>query len=218
MPTHTQTTLIAIATSMAASLATVSAQAGVSPEQAAQLGKTLTPMGAEMAGNADGSIPPWNPEGTPVAADFVPGSNNYVNPYPDEKPLYTINASNWKEHADYLTPGTQAMFEKYGADGWEMHVYPSHRGTVRPDWFYANTLKNATDASLVAEGQKIEGNYPGVPFPTPVRTGGDVEPYDSLRRRRLANLRHLLCRLQRHTHPRHLGLFDLGFSHVQDPR
>jgi len=167
MPTHTQTALIAIATSMAASLATVSAQAAVSPEQAAQLGKTLTPMGAEMAGNADGSIPPWNPEGTPVAADFVPGSNNYVNPYPDEKPLYTINASNWKEHADYLTPGTQAMFEKYGADGWEMQVYPSHRGTVRPDWFYANTLKNATDASLVAEGQKIEGNYPGVPFPIP---------------------------------------------------
>ena len=48
------------------SLAAGSALAAVSPEQAAQLGKTLTPMGAEMAGNADGSIPAWNPEGTPT--------------------------------------------------------------------------------------------------------------------------------------------------------
>ncbi len=149
------------------SLASASAVAAVSPEQAAQLGKTLTPMGAEMAGNADGSIPAWDPGGTPVAANFVAGSDNYVDPYPDEKPLYTITADNWQEYADNLTIGTRAMFEKYGADGWEMHVYPSHRGAIRPDWFYANTLKNATGASLVADGQKIEGNYPGVPFPIP---------------------------------------------------
>jgi hypothetical protein len=148
-------------------LASAGAVAAVPPEQAAQLGKTLTPMGAEMAGNADGSIPAWNPKGTPVAANFVPGSDNYVDPYPDEKPLYTITADNWQQYADNLTIGTRAMFEKYGADGWEMHVYPSHRGAIRPDWFYANTLKNATGASLVADGQKIDGNYPGVPFPIP---------------------------------------------------
>ena len=91
------------------SLATNAVLAAVSPEQAAELGKSLTPLGAEMAGNADGSIPPWNPEGTPTPAGFVPGSDNYINAYPDEKPLYTIDASNWKEHADELTAGTQAM-------------------------------------------------------------------------------------------------------------
>ncbi|MCB1701002.1 MAG: DUF1329 domain-containing protein [Pseudomonadales bacterium] len=148
-------------------LAGQGAQAAVSPEDAARLGKTLTPMGAEMAGNEDGSIPPWDPVGTPVPANFVPGSDNYVDPYADEKPLYTINANNWEQYAEFLTVGTKAMFEKYGADGWEMHVYPTHRGTVRPDWFYANTLKNATGATLVADGQKIEGSYPGVPFPIP---------------------------------------------------
>jgi hypothetical protein len=141
--------------------------AAVSPEQAAQLGKTLTPTGAEMAGNSDGSIPAWNPKGTPVPANFVPGSDNYVDPYPDEKPLYTINDGNWRDYSDYLTAGTQAMFEKYGADGWELNVYPSHRGATRPDWFYANTLKNATGATLVADGQKIDNSYPGVPFPIP---------------------------------------------------
>jgi hypothetical protein len=149
------------------SLATSTAYAAVSPEEAARLGKDLTPTGAEMAGNADGSIPPWNPKGTPTPPNFVPGSDDYVNPYADEKPLYTIDGSNWKQYADNLTVGTQAMFEKYGADGFKMHVYPSHRGTIRPDWFYKNSIKNATDASLVDDGQRIEGNYPGVPFPIP---------------------------------------------------
>jgi radical SAM modification target selenobiotic family peptide len=84
--------------------------AAVSPEEAARLGKDLTPVGAEMAGNADGSIPPWNPEGTPVPAAFVPDSDNYISPYSDEKPLYTIDGNNWQEYADILTVGTRAMF------------------------------------------------------------------------------------------------------------
>ncbi|RLA48767.1 MAG: DUF1329 domain-containing protein, partial [Gammaproteobacteria bacterium] len=35
------------------------------------------------------------------------------------------------------------------------------------------TKKNATAATLVADGQKIEGSYPGVPFPIP-QSGGEV--------------------------------------------
>jgi hypothetical protein len=157
-------TLAAICLSLFASAA---ALAAVSPEQAARLGKDLTPVGAEMAGNADGSIPAWDAKGTPAPPNFVAGSDNYVSPYADEKPLYTIDGSNWKQYAEQLTAGTQGLFEKYAADGYKMHVYPSHRGTVRPDWYYANTLKNATGATLVEDGQKIEGNLPGVPFPIP---------------------------------------------------
>lgn len=141
--------------------------AAVSEEEASRLGKELTPVGAEMAGNADGSIPPWSPDGIPVPSNFVAGSDDYVNPFADEKPLYTIDESNWKEYAEFLTVGTQALFEKYGADGFKVHVYPTHRGTIRPDWYYANSQKNATTATLVEDGQKIEGNLPGVPFPIP---------------------------------------------------
>jgi len=155
------------------SLATTAALAAVSPDQAARLGKDLTPVGAEMAGNADGSIPAWDPQGTPTPPNFVAGSDNYVDPYPNEKPLYTIDGANWKQYTDQLTVGTQGMFEKYGADGFKMHVYPTHRGVVRPDWYYANTLKNATGATLVEDGQKIDGNLPGVPFPIP-QTGLEV--------------------------------------------
>ena len=120
------------------SLAAGSALAAVSPEQAAELGKTLTPMGAEMAGNADGSIPAWDPKGTPVPAGYVPGSGNYVYAYADEKPLYTINASNWKEYADVLSTGTKAMFEKYGADGavdfYIRRIEQIQRGLPSLDW------------------------------------------------------------------------------------
>jgi hypothetical protein len=126
-----------------------SAFAAVSPEEAARLGQDLTPTGAERAGNADGSIPEWNPNGPPVPADFVPGSDNYTNPYADEKPLFF------------------AIMEKLGPDGYRMDVYPSHRDFVPPDWLIENTKKNATDANMTAGGQKIDGNLPGVPFPIP---------------------------------------------------
>jgi len=147
-------------------LAAGSAMAAVSPDQAALLGTTLTPVGAEMAGNADGSIPAWNTEPTPKPPGFEQGTH-YPDPFPDDKPLVIINGSNWTEHKANLTAGTVGMFEKYGADGFEIHVYPTRRTVTRPDWYNANTLKNATGASLGADGQKIEGNLPGIPFPIP---------------------------------------------------
>jgi hypothetical protein len=149
------------------SLAAGVAFAGVTAEEAARLGQDLTPMGAEMAGNADGSIPAWNPAGTPVPATFVAGSDNYTNPYADEKPLYSIDGSNWQEYKAILTAGAQGMFEKLGGDGFRMDVYPTKRDYVVPDWVYANNVKNATAANLVADGQKVDGSLPGVPFPIP---------------------------------------------------
>ena len=40
-------------------LVALPAAAGLSPEEIARLGKDLTPLGGEKAGNADGSIPEW---------------------------------------------------------------------------------------------------------------------------------------------------------------
>jgi len=44
---------------LALSVLATNVMAAVSPEEAAKLGTTLTPVGAEKAGNADGSIPAW---------------------------------------------------------------------------------------------------------------------------------------------------------------
>ena len=68
-------------------MAAGSLQAGVSPEAADKLGDSLTPMGAERAGNADGSIPAWEGGLTTVHPDFEPGGS-YPDPYADEEPLF----------------------------------------------------------------------------------------------------------------------------------
>ena len=141
--------------------------AAVSPEQAARLGKDLTPLGAERAGNADGSIPEWNPANLVIPDNFVPGSDNYVNPYADESPLYIVDRENWRDYTDILTEGTRGLLEKLGPDGFRMLVYPGKRTAEAPDWIYANVKQNATRARLVEDGQKIEGNLPGTPFPIP---------------------------------------------------
>ena len=44
---------------LALSMLATSVMAAVSADEAAKLGTTLTPLGAEKAGNADGSIPEW---------------------------------------------------------------------------------------------------------------------------------------------------------------
>lgn len=141
--------------------------AAVSPEVAGRLDSELTPFGAERAGNADGSIPEWTPGAVPVPADFVPGSDQYIDPYKAEKPLYTIDGDNWEQYQEMLTDGVQGMMKKLGPKGFKIKVYPSKRTHDAPDWIYTNTAKNATQATLVGDGLKIEGSYPGVPFPIP---------------------------------------------------
>jgi len=157
----------ALAAVLLGSLAASGATAAVAPEQAARLGDSLTPIGAEMAGNEDGSIPAWNPKGPALPAGFEPGTGDYLNPYADEKPLFTIDGSNWEQYADNLTEGTKGVMKKLGPKGFKMHVYPTKRDVVFPEWVWENTRKNATTAKMVADGQKLEGNLPGVPFPIP---------------------------------------------------
>lgn len=139
----------------------------VEPEDAAQLGQNLTPLGAEYAGNSDGSIPKWNPNGPGIPDNFVAGSDNYLNPYGDEQAELVIDGLNWEQYADNLTEGTKALFQKHGTNGFMLNVYPSKRDYVPPDWLIANTAKNALTANLKEDGQKITGNLPGVPFPIP---------------------------------------------------
>jgi len=150
---------------MAALLAgAISAQAGVTAEEAARLKSTLTPMGAEKAGNKDGSIPPW--EGGLTKA--TPGyKNGDARPdlYPSEKPLLSINAKNMAQHADKLTDGVQALMKKY--PDFRIDVYPTHRTAAAPQSVYDNTFKNATRAKTIEGGYGMEGAFGGIPFPIP---------------------------------------------------
>ncbi|WP_025109310.1 DUF1329 domain-containing protein [Pseudomonas sp. H1h] len=146
------------------SLLATSVMAAVPAAEADKLGKSLTPMGAEMAGNADGSIPAWKP--LPKNAGTVDSKGFLSDPFGSEKPLFTITAQNVDQYKDKLAPGQYAMFKRY-PDTFKMPVYPSHRGSTVPDDVFAAIKKNATTTNLVAGGNGLENFDTAVPFPIP---------------------------------------------------
>jgi len=138
------------------------ALAAVSAEEAAQLKTTLTPFGAERAGNKDGTIPAWTGGNTTVPAGFNPEDfKKRPDLYPNEKPLFTITAENMGQYADKLSDGQKALLKKY--PGYSMNVYTTHRTAAAPEWVYENTFKNATRGKM--NGDIPEGVYGGIPFP-----------------------------------------------------
>jgi len=149
----------------AAAAATMAGTAGAAtPDEATQLGKTLTPLGAEKAGSKDGSIPAWDGGLTRPAAGNKAGGRRDQDPYASEKPLYSITAKNMDQYADKLTDGTRAMLKKYAS--YRIDVYPTHRTAAAPQWVYENTAKNATAAKL-NDRQFPAGAFGGIPFPIP---------------------------------------------------
>jgi hypothetical protein len=141
------------------------ANAAVSADKAAQLGSSLTPVGAEKKGNSAGTIPAWEGGITRAPAGYRAGQF-HPNPFPDDKPLYTITAQNMSEYAGQLTEGQKAMFGKY-PNTFRMVVYPTRRSASFPQRTYDYTKKNATSCKLVADGEGVSGCAEGFPFPVP---------------------------------------------------
>lgn len=147
--------------------------AQVSPQDAQQLKTNLTPLGAEKAGNADGTIPAWSGGyTTPIQGYKVGGRRG--DPFANEKPLFSINAKNVDQYADKLSDGVKAIMKKY-PNTYRIDVYTTHRTAAAPQWVYDNTFKNATRAKIAnkASGPVPEGAYGGIPFPLP-KTGVEV--------------------------------------------
>lgn len=140
------------------------AQGEVSSSEAAKLGKTLTALGAEVAGNAAGTIPPWEGGLTKPIPGFKSGGH-YPDPYGQDKILFTITAANVDKYKNNLSPGQIALLKKYPT--WKMNVYPTRRSGVYPKQTNEDTLANATRAKLVTGGNGVTGATGGIPFPIP---------------------------------------------------
>ncbi|MFY9178790.1 MAG: DUF1329 domain-containing protein [Venatoribacter sp.] len=152
-----------IASAIALAFAASSAVAAVSQAEADKLGTTLTPMGAEKAGNG-GAIPAWDGGLTTPPAGFKVGDKP-VNPFPNDKVKFTITAKNYKEYAANLTDGQKAMFEKY-PDTYVMPVYETRRTSAYPQKIYDITKKNAVSSKAIGDSG-LENFVEGVPFPIP---------------------------------------------------
>lgn len=171
-------------------IGTASAWAGVSAAEAAKLGTTLTPVGAEAAGNKDGSIPAFqgrkfydgkDPELLTITRAQL---EDYRKNKPDElesrfkkaagaeyqTPILEITKANMAQYASKLTEGHKALFNKYPS--YKMKIYKSVRSAFFPKEVEAATKLNATSASLTGTDE-VKGAKLGFPFPIP-KTGAEV--------------------------------------------
>jgi hypothetical protein len=149
---------------------TVKVSAKVPADEADQLGKSLTCVGAEKAGNKDGTIPAFSGKwlGAPPGVNYTPHAGEHiVDPYPDDKPIFVITAQNMAQYADHLTDGQKAMFAKYPKT-YRMPVYQGRRDFRYSDAVCEAAKKNALDTELVNNGMGIKNwVYGAVPFPIP---------------------------------------------------
>ncbi|TVP57383.1 MAG: DUF1329 domain-containing protein [Halomonadaceae bacterium] len=142
-------------------MASGSAFAKVSEEEARRLGNDLTPIGAERAGNG-GRIPEWTGGLTTPPENFTPGGA-YVDPFPGDEVLYTIDRSNVEEHKERLSPGQVAMINRY--DDYVIPVYETRRTAAYPDSIYEAAARNATNTTLIEGGNGMADFDTSVPFP-----------------------------------------------------
>lgn len=134
--------------------------------QAADLRGRLTPVGAERAGNAAGTIPVWTGGLTePLPAGERP--TIAPAPFTGENPLFTITASNLAVHAAQLPEGALALFHRF--PDYRMHIYPTHRTAALPQAVYDAIARNATRAHAGPSGISfgVAGAAGGIPFPIP---------------------------------------------------
>ena len=157
-----------IALAAAAVMAGTAAAKG-SPEEVEKLGKSLTCVGAEKAGTASG-VPEYTGKwlGTPPGIQYTPHVGQHpVDPYANEKPLFSITAENMAKYAANLTDGQKGMLTRYPKT-FSIPVYPGHRDFRYADFVCASVKSNAQNAVMSADGMGADNAVKGgIPFPFP---------------------------------------------------
>jgi hypothetical protein len=127
------------------------------------LASEKTPVGAERAGNSTGTIPAWTGGITKPPIGYSKG-DHHQDPFPTDKILYTIDASNYSQYTNQLSVGQKAMFEKYPST-YKMNVYKTRRSASFPKRIYQKTRENGKTGKLSADGEGVEKVAEGFPFP-----------------------------------------------------
>ncbi len=147
--------------------ATGAAHAKATAEELAKLGNQLTCVGAEKAGTASGVAEFTGKWMGPAPGMTTEPGKHQIDPYANEKPLFTITAQNVAQYADKLSDGQKAMFKKFPAT-YKMLVYPSHRDFAFDKSICDVAAQNAAQAELSADGFTVpNGLKGGILFPFP---------------------------------------------------
>jgi len=148
----------------AMALTTLAAGPGQAPPAGGgRLGADLTPVGAERAGNADGSIPAWT--GGLPKTDPADPQVGYADPFAKDAPLYVITAANADQYKELLSAGHLALLKR-DARSFYMNVYPTRRSASFP----AEVLSEVRQHVGVAKTDGFHIRDVGrstVPFPIP---------------------------------------------------
>jgi len=197
MQMKTKNTLFKAGALMLSLLASNVAIAKVTPEEAAALGNTLTPIGAEKTGNVDGSIPEWT-GGLPTNAGAVDAKGFLANPFAAEQPLFVITASNAEKYNDKLSAGQLAMLKKY-PDTYRLPVYPTHRSAALPDAVYAAARISALNTEGVDGGNGLTNFNGSRYYAFPIPKSGVEVIWNHSTRYRGGNIKRLMIRAQPQT-------------------
>ena len=134
-------------------------------DDSALLGTKLTANGANPAASADGMIPAYTGGITTPPPGYQKGGD-HIDPYGDDKPLFTINAANMAQYENRLSAGQKELMTRH-PESYRMDIYPARRACALPQFVYDETKKNVSRARLTDNGNGVAGARIGVPFPIP---------------------------------------------------
>lgn len=137
------------------------AWAKVSPIESEKLGKELTVVGAQAAGNKSGSIPAYS-----GGLKLDESVNPLQNIFSKEVPLFVITSNNIERYKKHLTPGQIALFKKHPKT-YKMPIYKTHRTASYPQFVIDKAKKNTTTAELVDGGNGLKNFDETLPFAIP---------------------------------------------------
>ncbi|MDO9711920.1 DUF1329 domain-containing protein [Paracraurococcus lichenis] len=116
----------------------------------------LTPLGADLAGNAAGTIPRWAGGLTALPPDGE-------DPYATDPVVQVLGAAEADDPR--LAPGHAALLR--ARPGFRIRLLPSRRSAAVPGFVLRATEANPGRARLVSGGNGVAGAAIGIPFPRP---------------------------------------------------
>lgn len=128
-------------------------------------GPKINALGAEMAGNAAGTIPEWTGGLTKAPAGFDP-KKGYLDPFASEKPLFTVTQANLAQYEKLLPAGQIALLKRYA--NYNIPVYKTHRTAAFSPEMMMSIDMEGNKPKLAHGGLAVEGvQSTSVPFPEP---------------------------------------------------